>query len=256
MRHPTPWILPARRTQAVALALAFLALAGAFLSARRLEGRAVDRVERTEPIFFPRPEILRPALLGLTGLAADLTWIRTVQYFGGRMERREAFPQLYQLADMTTSLDPHFLDAYVYGGLFLTIVKQYSNAIAIYEKGITANPTAWQIPHDLGRLYFLELHDYSRALHYWEITDRLPGRPHYIPRFLIRLRAKSGHVETALELWQQMLVHSDNKDVREIARLEIRKLLEEKKRRSAPGSLPQQSGQKIPQPDSAESGPR
>jgi pentatricopeptide repeat protein len=256
MGHPTRWILPTRRTQAVALALSFLALGGAFLAAQRLEGRAVDRAEQLEPIFFPRAEILRPALLGFTGLAADLTWIRTVQYFGGRMERRELFPQLYQLVDVTTSLDPHFLDAYVYGGLFLTIARQYPNAIAIYEKGIAANPTAWQIPHDLGRLYFLELHDYKLALHYWEITDRLPGRPHYIPRFLIRLQAKTGHVETALELWQQMLERSDNEDVRQIARREISKLLDELKRKTAPALLPRQPGQSTPHPDPAESGPR
>jgi pentatricopeptide repeat protein len=128
---------------------------------------------------------------------------------------------------MATSLDPNFLDAYRYGGLFLTIAGQYPNAIAIYRKGIAANPSAWQLPHDLGRLYFLELQDYQQALHWWEITDRLPGRPHYIPRFLIRLQAKVGHLETALELWQQMLKQSENEAVREIARREIRKLQEE-----------------------------
>ena len=243
MRHPTSWIPPARRTQAAALALAFLALTGAFVTARWLEGRAVGGAERPEPIFFPRVEILRPALLGFTGLAADLTWIRTVPYFGGRVERHERSPQIYQLVDLVTSLDPHFLDAYVYGGLFLTIVGQYPNAIAVYEKGIAANPFAWQIPHDLGRLYFLELHDYVKALHWWEITDRLPGRPHYIPRFLIRLQAKTGHVETALELWRQMLERSENEDVSEIARREIKKLLEEMKRRPASDFVPQQSGQ-------------
>ncbi len=226
MRHPTSWISPARRTQAAALMLAFLALAGAFVAVRWLEGHAGDGAERLEPIFFPRVEILRPALLGFTGLAADLTWIRTVQYFGGRVERGERFPQLYQLVDMVTSLDPRFLDAYVYGGLFLTIVKQYPNAIAIYEKGFAANPTTWQIPHDLGRLYFLELRDYGQALHWWNITDRLPGRPDYIPRFLIRLQAKTGHVETALELWRQLLARTENEAVREIARREIKKLLE------------------------------
>ena len=104
MRHTTSWIPPARRTQAVALTFAFLALTGAIVTARWLEARAGDRAERIEPIFFPRAEILRPALLGFTGLAADLTWIRTVQYFGGRVERREQFPQLYQLVDMVTSL--------------------------------------------------------------------------------------------------------------------------------------------------------
>ncbi len=243
MRHPTSWIPPARRTQAAALTFAILALTGTFVTARWLEGHAVGGAERLEPIFFPRAEILRPALLGFTGLAADLTWIRTVQYFGGRLERHEHFPQLYQLVDMVTSLDPHFLDASVYGGLFLTIVKQYPNAIAIYEKGFAANPTAWQIPHDLGRLYFLELRDYGQALHWWNITDRLPGRPHYIPRFLIRLQAKTGHVETALELWRQLLERSENEAVSEIARREIKKLLEEMKHRPAADSVLQQPGQ-------------
>src|SRR5512136_785237 len=206
---PLARALPKRLTQAMALAIAGAALAGAVLISRAIPPQAA-RSDTRQAIFFPRVEIVRPALLGFTGLAADLTWIRTVQYFGSRIEGKERFPQLYQLVDMTTSLDPHFLDAYQYGALFLTIARQYSNAIAVYRKGIAANPSAWQLPHDLGRLYFLDLQDYQQALHWWEITDRLPGRPHYIPRFLIRLQAKLGHVETALELWQQMLDHSEN----------------------------------------------
>jgi tetratricopeptide (TPR) repeat protein len=209
------------------------ALAGALLTSRGIEARAVARTETAQPIFFPRAEILRPALLGFTGLAADLTWIRTVQYFGTRIEGKERFPQLYQLVDMTTSLDPHFVAAYQYGGLFLTIARQLPNAIAIYRKGVAANPLAWQLPHDLGRLYFLELQDYRQALHWWEITDRLPGRPDYIPRFLIRLQAKVGHLDTALELWQQMYKQSENEAIREIAQREIRKLQEELKRTQA-----------------------
>lgn len=222
-----------RLAQAVFPAIAVAALAGAILTSRGIEARAVARAETPQPIFFPRAEILRPALLGFTGLAADLTWIRTVQYFGSRIEGKERFPQLFQLVDMTTSLDPNFLDAYQYGGLFLTIARQFSNAIAIYQKGITANPLAWQLPHDLGRLYFLELQDYRQALHWWEIADRLPGRPHYISRFLIRLQAKVGHLDTALELWQQMYTQSENEAIREIAQREIRKLQEERRRTPA-----------------------
>jgi tetratricopeptide (TPR) repeat protein len=227
---------PARRVRGLALALAVAGLTVAFLAVKGIEAGGEHRVERLEPIFFPRAEILRPALLGFAGLAADLTWIRTVQYFGSRIERQERFPQLYQLVDMVTSLDPQFLDAYQYGGLFLSIARQYPNAIAIYEKGIAANPHVWQLPHDLGRLYFLELRDYSQALHWWTIADRLPGRPHYIPRFLIRLQAKVGHVETALELWQQMYKQSENEAIREIARREILQLQEELRRRSSGSS--------------------
>jgi tetratricopeptide (TPR) repeat protein len=224
---------PPRLAQAASLTIAVMALAGAFLASRAIEARGLAKAETPQPVFFPRAEILRPALLGFTGLAADLTWVRTVQYFGSRIEGKERFPQLYQLVDMATSLDPHFLDAFQYGGLFLTIARQYPNAIAIYRKGITANPQAWQLPHDLGRLYFLELQDYRQALHWWEITDRLPGRPHYIPRFLIRLQAKVGRLDTALELWQQMYKQSENEAVREIAQREIRKLQEELKRTQA-----------------------
>ncbi|HYL82028.1 MAG TPA: tetratricopeptide repeat protein [Candidatus Acidoferrum sp.] len=216
-----------RRAQALSLAVAFCALAGAFLLAQAIDRRVVPGGAAPAAMFFPRAEILRPALLGFDGLAADLFWLRTVQYFGGRVELRQGFPQLYQLADLTTSLDAHFLDAYTYGGLFLVIARQLPQAIALYEKGIAANPTTWQIPHDLGRLYFLELRDYEKALYWWQIADRLPGRPHYLPRFLIRLQAKTGHIETALELWERMLEESENEQVRMIARREIEKLLKE-----------------------------
>jgi tetratricopeptide (TPR) repeat protein len=228
---------PPRVTQVAFLAIGAAALAGAILTSRGIEARAVARPETPQPIFFPRAEILRPALLGFTSLAADLTWIRTVQYFGSRMEGQERFPQLYQFVDLATSLDPHFLDAYEYGGLFLVIAKQYPNAIAIYKKGIAANPSAWKLPHDLGRLYFLDLQDYQEALHWWQITDRLPGRPHYIPRFLIRLQARLGHVETAMELWQQMLEHSENEAIRDIARREIQKLRRQMQQKQSPDGI-------------------
>ncbi len=218
-----------RRAQVLALAIALASLGSAFLLAHGIDASYAPTAEAPSPLFLPRAEALRPALLGFDGLAADLFWLRTVQYFGGRVERRQNLPQLYQLVDLTTSLDPHFLEAYEYGGLFLVIARQLPQAIAIYEKGIAANPGRWELPHDLGRLYFLELRDYDKALYWWQITDRLPGRPAYIPRFLIRLQAKTGHLETALELWEQMLEQSQSEDIRAIARREIEKLLKEMK---------------------------
>ncbi len=233
-RHPGTRAAVLHRAQILAFMLVCVLMAGAFLVGQWIEVRTPLKKEGVTPIFFPRVEILRPALLGFEGVAADLLWLRTVQYFGGRAERNQSFPQLYQLVDMTTSLDPHFMDAYQYGGLFLVIAKHFSQAVAIYEKGIAASPTEWQLPHDLGRLYYLELKDYERALYWWRITDRLPGHPHYIPRFLIRLEAKTGHLETALELWQQMLERSDNEAIRAMAQREIQDLLKELKRKRRP----------------------
>lgn len=189
-----------------------------------LDARA-PRPADDEPLFLPRASALRPALLGFHMLAADLYWLRSIQYFGGRYEGTGHYPSLHPLIDLTTSLDSHFLEAYELGGLLLLIAKQPAEAIRIYEKGIAANPDRWELPYALGRLYFLDLKDNARALHWWELTDTLPGRPEYLPRFLARLHAKTGDIETAYELWHAMYERSDNEWVRRTAKAEMERLL-------------------------------
>jgi tetratricopeptide (TPR) repeat protein len=189
-----------------------------------LEKARPKTAAEAEAPWLPPAAAVKPLFLGYHALAADLFWIRTVQYFGAHIQTDRQYPYLYRLVDLTTSLDPHFLDAYQLGGLFLSIGRAYPEAIAIYRKGIEHNPDRWELPHDLGRLYFLELYDYPQALRWWELTDRLPSRPHYIPRFVARLHARMGQVETALELWTQAYNGATNEWIREIARKEIEKL--------------------------------
>ena len=178
-----------------------------------------------ELAYLPSAEYLKPALLGFEHLAADLFWLKCIQYFGKHFEADRRYPKLYRLVDIVTSLDPQFIDAFRLGALFLTIARRYPEAIAVYEKGIARNPDRWELPHDLGRLYYLELKDYPKALSWWERTDQLSGRPDYIPRFVARLYTQTGHLETALELWQALYDSTDNEWVRETARQEIQKLL-------------------------------
>ncbi len=189
------------------------------------------------PPILPRAAVIRPLLLGFHPLAADLYWLRAIQYFGAHMETDRQFPHLYGLVDLVTTLDPHFVEGYQLAGLFLSFGKHFPEAIAIYEKGIAANPGRWELPHDLGRMYLLDLGDSRQALHWWEQTDRLPGRPHYIPRIIARLYAKTGSLETALELWTAMYERTDNEWVKNTARREIEKLLREL--REKPHDAPQ-----------------
>jgi tetratricopeptide (TPR) repeat protein len=167
---------------------------------------------------------------------ADLYWLRTIQYLGEQIQQRRPAPHLYPLVEFVTRLDPQFFDAFRLGALFLAIGGQYPEAIAVYERGIARHPDRWELPHDLGRLYFLELKDDARALEWWLAADRLPGRPHYLPRFIARLYAKVGATETALELWQRMAAASDNEWVQERAKAEIKKLLAEMQRQGRAAS--------------------
>ncbi|MFQ5848824.1 MAG: tetratricopeptide repeat protein [Candidatus Methylomirabilales bacterium] len=212
-------------------------LAGSILVVRGLDaGRGGPQLSENTP-YVPSATLLRYASLGYRPMLADLMWIRATQYFGGELERRKALRKsgkfqesedrykfLFPLLDLTVSLDPQFIAAYRLGGLLLTVVKRYDDAIALYEKGYAANPDRWEMPHDLGRLYFLDLKDNEKALHWWGITNELPGRPKYIPRFVPRLYAKTGHREMAVKLWLELLQSTESDWFRGVIKKELKKL--------------------------------
>ncbi|MCI0372212.1 MAG: tetratricopeptide repeat protein [candidate division NC10 bacterium] len=206
--------------------LCVLLVAGAAAAGllRGLEGFRPTLAAGPEPPWLPPAGAVRPLFLGYHALAADLFWFRTVQYFGEHIQTDRRYPHLYRLVDLTTSLDPHFLDAYQLGGLFLTLGRAYPEATLIYQKGIEHNPERWELPYDLGRMYFLDLGDIPAALEWFERANNLPDRAHYVPRLVARLRARAGLIEAALEMWERMLETTDNEWVRETARKEIEKL--------------------------------
>jgi len=216
-----------------------VAFAGSMLAVHELDATAGASRPFEEPPYLPSATFLRYASLGYNAMAADLMWIRATQYFGEELDRRrearrshqgqdpqkrERYKFLYPLLDRTVSLDPQFMGAYRFGGLLLGVVGRPDEAIALYEKGYAANPDRWEMPHDLGRLYYLDLKDLKKALYWWSIANDIPGRPHYIPRFIPRLYAQTGQKEIAIELWKEMLEATDNEWLRNTVLRELKKL--------------------------------
>lgn len=185
--------------------------------------RPTTAAEEEAP-WLPPAGAVRVMFLGYHALAADLFWFRAVQYFGEHIQTDQRYPHLYRLVDLTTSLDPHFLDAYQLGGLFLSIGRAFPEAIAIYRKGIEHNPDRWELAYDLGRMFFLDLGDIPSALEWIERANTLPGHPPYVPRLTAWLRTRAGLIEAALEMWERILETTDNPWIREKAAQEIRKL--------------------------------
>src|SRR5207253_469415 len=107
------------------------------------------QVQAARERAYPTPEVVEDAVYVTSGsavrrltsaynaLAADVYWIRTIQYYGGTKRRLAAQPvrlepppmlvavetneygQLYTLLDITTSLDRSFTIAYRFGAVFL-----------------------------------------------------------------------------------------------------------------------------------------
>ena len=116
---------------------------------------------------------LRGFALGSEGLLADWYWIRSLQYLGGKIAKKQLAnvdiedlrplnPRLlYPLLDNATDLDPSFIAAYSYGAIVLPAIDRQA-AIKFTQKGIANNPEAWRLYHYLGYIYWREK-DYESA---------------------------------------------------------------------------------------------
>jgi hypothetical protein len=208
----------------VAAAMA-IGLGGAVGIVRGLEGATGPSPAQEEVRFLPSPAVARRLAFGYEPLAADLMWIRTVQYFGKHLGGDDRFPRLRPLLEVAVGLDPHFIEAYRDGAVFLWIAGDIPGTVSLLEEGYRQNPGRWEMPHDLGRLYFLQLGDSAQALRWWSITERLPDAPMYLPRFIARLQGKVGNVETAIELWEAIENDPDTHEhFRTIAQQEVKRL--------------------------------
>jgi tetratricopeptide (TPR) repeat protein len=210
---------------AAAALLACLALSAGVLRALEATGRAAGRAPAGELELLPAPGLARALAFSYEAVLADLFWVRTILYFGRHVEGDRQFPKLAALLDLVVGLDPHFLEAYRTGALFLSFfARDFPAAVRLLERGAQANPGRWEIPHDLASLYLLFAGDPAQAMTWFLRADGLPGRPDYVPRLAARLAARAGHREVAIELWLRVLEQTPNAYIRGQAEEELRAL--------------------------------
>ena len=181
-------------------------------------------------------------------LVSDLYWIRAVQYFGGHTGDAKAraedvfeppaalavkppvrFDLLYQLLDVTTTLDPRFNIAYRFGAIFLSETYPHGpgrpdQAVALLEKGLKAMPDKWQYWQDIGFVYYWNVHDYSRAAAAFARGAELPGAPWWLRSLAATTLAKGGDRSASRLLWKQIYDTANNDYARNAARTKLLQL--------------------------------
>jgi hypothetical protein len=196
-----------------------------------LDGRAGEYRSTEEVLYLPHPEILRRLSFGHEGLLADLYWLRTVQYYGGK--RRDVPKQNYQLLEpllrITTALDPEMILVYRFGAVFLSEPQPVGadkpdKGLELLDEGIRRNPAAWQLLFDKGFLYFWQLKDYRRAAEWFERGSRHPGAPEWLGGLAAFAMEHGGDLESARYLWTKQYESSGNEKMRANALAHLRSL--------------------------------
>jgi len=165
---------------------------------------------------------------GFEALAADLYWLRTVQYFGGErlFARDKRFELLRPLVEITTTLDPRLEIAYRYGAIFLSEpfpvgAGRPREGIELLARGVRNLPGSWRLRQDYGFFYYIFLGDAARAAEILNEAAELPGAAFWLRMLAADLAARGGDRQDARRMWQQMLDQAEEGVIRQNARVRL-----------------------------------
>jgi len=180
-----------------------------------------------ESLYLKSGGTVRRLSVAYRTLAADLYWIRAIQYYGGTKrlfgpdggaaaapaanvpESRRRYDLLYPLLDLTTTLDPRFHIAYRFGAIFLA--EPYPGgpgrpdlAVALLEKGLREQPDKWEYMQDIGFVHYWWRHDYEAAALWFERAGAVPGAPWWLKSLAANTLAKGGDRQSSRIMWESL----------------------------------------------------
>lgn len=185
-----------------------------------------------EKLYFASGPAIKKMSLGLSALAADVYWIRTVQYFGRKVidsgiagssgaTKDIRMDLLAPLLNIVVSIDPHHIPAYHFGAIFLP-ERDLPAATALLEKGIRENPHLWRLYQDLAYIYWQagnaaegedQVRSYAKAAEWYDRGAAVEGAPSWMKDLAGMMMMKGGSREAARAVYSAYLT-SDDENIR------------------------------------------
>jgi tetratricopeptide (TPR) repeat protein len=226
---------------AAGLVLASVLAPGLILSAAGLqylrEQRYPQPAVTEESLTVTSGQAVRRLTTGYHPLAADLYWIRAIQHYGRTRislttgsqtpgVASQPYALLYPLLDLTTTLDPQFKIAYRFGAIFLSAplpdgAGRPDLAVKLLEKGLQASPGKWEYLHDIGFVYYWDLHDFPKAAQFFNQAADAPSAPWWLRSLAAMVLARGGDRMASRLLWRQMYDTAPDDRGREAAALKL-----------------------------------
>jgi hypothetical protein len=186
--------------------------------------------------FRPQEEVLylwsggqvKRLFPGFEALAADVYWLRTVQYFGGQrlFAAGKRFDLLRPLIEITTTLDPRLEIAYRYGAVFLSEPAPLGagrprEGVEVLAVGVRNLPGSWRLRQDLGFFHHIYLRDSQQAASILLEAAEIPGAAFWLRTMAADLLAKGGDRTASRRMWTQMREQSEAGIIRANAELRL-----------------------------------
>ena len=211
---------PVRRRVAIAWAFA-LGFGAAACALAATAHRLLPEANPLEELaYYPSGNHLRAAVFGHDEAAADLAWLRAVQYYGEHRTTDNRFDRMPHVFDILTTLAPRFVSPHVFGAFAMAQEGgDFAGAERLMKKGIDANPKSGRLAFEMGFLYYVRPggRDLRHAAEYFEQAARQADAPPASARFAAFAHQHAGDLRVAYELWSAVERESPNRFMREIA---------------------------------------
>ena len=204
------------------IALAAALMAGAARLQALREERYPPSAAADASLYVTSGTTARRLTVGYNALAADLYWIRALQYYGdaklklarntsapGGAGPSDGYPLLYPLLDLTTSLDPRFTIAYRFGAIFLAETfpsgaGRPDLAVALLEKGLRDRPDKWEYMQDIGFVHYWWRHDYKAAAAAFNQASQVEGAPWFLRSLAATTLVQGGDRASSRTMWESI----------------------------------------------------
>lgn len=137
--------------------------------------------------------------MGQQRLLSSLLWSETLLKADIKHYDKEDLNNwMFHRLKLITTLDPFFYQAYLYGGIYLSIIKDDDiGAEYIYRKGLEVYPEDLYLNLNGAFHYQYELGDIETAIKLLKKIVDHPRAPRHIPKLLARLQSEGGNLEDA-----------------------------------------------------------
>jgi hypothetical protein len=189
----------------------------------------LGRIPKEDPLgrellYLPSPEMLKIMSLGNPGLAADILYLWSIQYYS-MFRPNERFLYLGTVYNLITDLDPLYFDAYRIGALIMEIQTggdqaQLKKAVRrLFDKGLENLPGSWQLAEAAAWDFFIRFHDQEAALHYAEIAAVHPDAPARIKRMVgvWRDKERAWTIDDSIDYWRRAIDEAEDEYDRAIS---------------------------------------
>lgn len=209
-------LILARRFYFLGLGLFWVVSAGLIVAIQLKIDRIRPSTQRIEELrFLPSSSFLRVASLGYREFAADLLWLKAVQFVSGKDQTGKGYDWLYHVLDTVTDLDPKFYDSYWLGAMSLSVLgDRPDQSVLLLRKGTAEITNRWELYFYLGFDYYYFLNDFKNAAISMEKASVLPGRPAFLPPLTARLYAEAQSPTTGLNFIQGVYTTTQDPEIR------------------------------------------